>query len=1289
MSWIPQHFDESQLLSGDEFSEIAYELVGEEVQRLSVVNSLPALLQGSDGPLCMQRIVPKILLALDKASKEFHVAAALTFYTILEKKLVHPKTYAETFLRSMVEHIDFKVPEVAAIWLDVLLDAIALLPIDAIRAEVLPVAINKGQISQPVSSRIKSCRLLGKASLRLDMFYLKKELLPVILSLCQDVNHEVRACICTELSNIVKALDADVSKTMLLPSLVELASDEEALVRISAVSTIVEVLGYLTPDYMAPNEKQWILHFYQDMAQLGTLVKDTRKTFPMPDFNMSGNADRLILCRQNCAYNFPAMAIFCANLGDAYSDQLYTTFCALTSDPYFMVRRTIACGFHEVTHVLGPNCGKLKRELVKLLRDDVEEVLQGLIPHLSKTMELLAKYRELGPENMDPQSMEIGRAVLKCEAEISETHNWRLHSMLMSQLECLPLCLPSEFLHNYFIPIIFSRIHKSRAVPCRIAAARTLLVFLRYNPKAPQRNDLRTRIVNEDKVANVRMQVAGYFPRLKAMLRLPSDKKLQVALESSVRRMAANETDRDVRSMLVASMEKMDRMPIRDESISPAQLTKDDLDDQRKAEEENRLAALKVEGARRRNEVPVPPSRVPPVAPVPGGIKKGSGKAAEYRAAAPRGRLSGGTPTTVDEFYVDAGIRIPQQLAASGDLPTFPSRIPNLREILFKNHSMNGHSGNSNTHYITAMATTPKTSLIVPSNILEEEKFSMTSASPTLLSSSSSSPSSSSSSAATTASFPQSTASAAVASSSSSSASVSSTLVPSSMSQTFNSSTNKAGTSEPKMRIKQNISSGVVDRNATVKNTGQSGNIIPKGSVLSSSTRQNTDTYLCNKVDHSRPSSSKSRLGTIESKQKDSSVVSRRHSYMDGDKAIKTSVLISKTDNPSARKGGINSGNRRHSYIEKASIDEGKNNKSAFVVKRSYLGTTNATRYSYMEMEHSTGGSKLKSDVTLRKTAIPSRRSDNENRNSEGPNKRRSLIYMPQQNNSRINSFERRSEFEINAGVEDRQSSQIPKHPQSLAVESKRRHSSLERDDLEKLKTPSYEQSHKNSSVHVRSLRASLESINSPKSLEFEKKTQAPYNMNTNNVDKVNLRKEGKPVEEKVGYSTSDENLDLMIRKRNRLSLSKIPRGPASCHSSPGGSRASSPTNSFSNGIVRTRQRTAPNSRSTSPTGGISTSGNVRRTQRLSLGSLNSYMSNLKLNESSSRLPISILQLLRVNSITLKTYYLMLSHSFHVKETKGAKIRFPEKTFVFFHFEFEKSNEKWLHYTKTLAIFIA
>lgn len=39
-----------------------------------------------------------------------------------------------------------------------------------------------------------------------------------------------------------------------------------------------------------------------------------------------------------------------------------------------------------------------------------------------------------------------------------------------------------------------------------------------------------------------------------------------------------------------------------------------------------------------------------------------------------------------DEFYVDAGIQIPQQLATSGFTP-LPSRIPNVREILFRNCS--------------------------------------------------------------------------------------------------------------------------------------------------------------------------------------------------------------------------------------------------------------------------------------------------------------------------------------------------------------------------------------------------------------------------------------------------------------------------------------------------------------------------------------------------------------------------------------------------------------------------
>ena len=54
--------------------------------------------------------------------------------------------------------------------------------------------------------------------------------------------------------------------------------------------------------------------------------------------------------------------------------------------------------------------------------------------------------------------MEIGRALLKCESEIAATHNWRLVSLMHSQLEILPKYFPSDFIYSYFVPMAFFRI---------------------------------------------------------------------------------------------------------------------------------------------------------------------------------------------------------------------------------------------------------------------------------------------------------------------------------------------------------------------------------------------------------------------------------------------------------------------------------------------------------------------------------------------------------------------------------------------------------------------------------------------------------------------------------------------------------------------------------------------------------------------------------------------------------------------------------------------------------------
>lgn len=73
---------------------------------------------------------------------------------------------------------------------------------------------------------------------------IQKEVLPMVHSLCQDVNSEVRANICLQLRFVAEGLSADTLKTSLLPSLVELASDEESNVRCAAVETIAYLLPY-------------------------------------------------------------------------------------------------------------------------------------------------------------------------------------------------------------------------------------------------------------------------------------------------------------------------------------------------------------------------------------------------------------------------------------------------------------------------------------------------------------------------------------------------------------------------------------------------------------------------------------------------------------------------------------------------------------------------------------------------------------------------------------------------------------------------------------------------------------------------------------------------------------------------------------------------------------------------------------------------------------------------------------------------------------------------------------
>ncbi|XP_071563196.1 serine/threonine-protein phosphatase 4 regulatory subunit 4 isoform X3 [Temnothorax nylanderi] len=663
------------LQEGDEAPyEIASDPKGDEIQKLSVIQSLPSLL-ATDTQSCMSRVVPKMQQSLATASTEFHIAASSTFKTILEQKLVSHNVFSQTFLQSILNSLESRDPVICHAWLETLLDVIELLPVEVIRAQILPLTISKGQLSQPIYSRITCSRLLGKICTRFDSAMIQKEVLPTVHSLCQDVSSEVRASICLQLRFVAEGLGAESVKPALLPSLVELASDEESSVRYASVQTIVYLLPHLQEDtiknIIAPLikklcenaaksednviciiaqelgklvlglekclsmfEKAWFINYFQQLAQMG--IPSLKKEKPHFTFISSNPTqdERYVECRRHCAFNLPAMFIFVSGSSEDI-DAILTTFDALTSDHYYMVRKTVACGIHEVSKVLGPKSARIKGNLIKLLKDDSEEVLQGLIPHIGLTLECLAESQTLGTDRMDSSLMEIGKALLKCEAEVAGTHNWRLASLMHAQLEILPKCFPSDFIYSYFIPMAFSRILHARPIPVRLAAGTLFLLLLRYNMKPIQRAELRSRIFTdlannpdcyvrmmfvrmmvealeifssvyfkehffivllnlaEDPIANIRMKVVSLLPQLKSQLWMPTDKKLLTSLESVVRHLINNEKDRDVLFILKSVTQKLDEMDVKYEGQSlTTKLTRQDVEDAKKLEEEKKLSGI-------------------------------------------------------------------------------------------------------------------------------------------------------------------------------------------------------------------------------------------------------------------------------------------------------------------------------------------------------------------------------------------------------------------------------------------------------------------------------------------------------------------------------------------------------------------------------------------------------------------------------------------------------------------------------------------------------------------------
>uniref|UniRef100_A0A672NDA8 Protein phosphatase 4, regulatory subunit 4 n=1 Tax=Sinocyclocheilus grahami TaxID=75366 RepID=A0A672NDA8_SINGR len=555
---------------------------GEDVQQASVIINLPILVRQNPAET-FRRVVPKVREVLHVAGADMQLAAAGSFLTVLQDDIVLIQTHTHSILQIVLLNLDHRDTVVSNAWLETLLSAIDALPKDTIRQEILSPLLSKHQLSQSVPARLASCRILGKVVGKFESSIVKKDLLPLIRSLCQDVEYEVRACMCRQLENITRGIGLDHTKVEVLPELVELAQDEASTVRLAAFDTIINLLEMFDSESFTDEQHLWFLEFYKKLCCLGLQHENGHcesQPYPLELEN------KYALVRRNCAYNFPAIVLYADP--NHFLSELYRTFSSLCHDPEISVRRTAAGGFHEVVKLLGPNVHYIHKEIIALLQDDSLEVLDALLNNIQETLELATSRGEgAGPESKQVNIPDLVPALVAAEQKTASSLHWRVHEKLLQCYSCLPRVVSGDQIYFRFFQRMFSIITTNNVLPVQREAVRTLCVFLRCNRKQEQRQEIISKIKQElaqgrsywnrlryldlceitidlfsksyfckhflipalelvnDPVANVRYKLCYMLPKLRSTIKA-TDKHLLQQLEFCVRKLLCREKDKDV-----------------------------------------------------------------------------------------------------------------------------------------------------------------------------------------------------------------------------------------------------------------------------------------------------------------------------------------------------------------------------------------------------------------------------------------------------------------------------------------------------------------------------------------------------------------------------------------------------------------------------------------------------------------------------------------------------------------------------------------------------------------------
>lgn len=284
---------------------------------------------------------------------------------------------------------------------------------------------------------------------------------PELISLSEDPVFRVRKSTAQSFSNVCKTAGEEISRERLLPAFIRLSQDDIWGVRKACAESLVSMSDALAPmdrgellipmfEGFANDSSRWVrIAAYQNLGQfLASLEKaDVSDTLVSHFINMAtsssshfGGAGEVDI-KFHCAFAFPAVVNI---LGPTEWHKLSEAFEALSNDPFWKIRRTLAYSLHEMARILGPEIAEssLATAFDGYLHD-VHDVKFGALQHFADFLQFLS-----------PSFRESYLPVLSELDAIDQATKWRYREVISMQLDLLCQTFSPEATVSIIFPLV-------------------------------------------------------------------------------------------------------------------------------------------------------------------------------------------------------------------------------------------------------------------------------------------------------------------------------------------------------------------------------------------------------------------------------------------------------------------------------------------------------------------------------------------------------------------------------------------------------------------------------------------------------------------------------------------------------------------------------------------------------------------------------------------------------------------------------------------------------------------